>query len=553
MSEKKNIERLFQEKFKDFEAIPSQKVWDNIEEELHKKKKRKVIPIWFRLSGVAALLLVGALIGYGILNDAPETSPINGVVNQENINSENNGSGMVPTKNPVQNNQVVTDAGNREGQNNTSENAITTEEINGENNSGLDQNLKTKASQGKNIKNNAVASQGNDNINSSGNKTKYNNKKVIGAKNNAVANNQKDKANTNSKTQNINSENNAIANSDFNQNRSKTAVSENDNAKNKALANQEKSNTNRIISSENKSNFQEKVAIADNKTTINKNSNTQIALDTKAIEEQKKDSTAVATVAPNALEELLKQQEKEKELVAETKMDRWQITSNVAPIYFSSASGGSPISDEFSDNGKEYERNLSYGVGVNYALSKKWAVRGGVNKLTLGYNTNNIVYYPGLSDVSARSANTFQAKGSPIIIEDNTASNVISLDNIPGKNVGHLNQKMGFIEVPLELSYKLLDRKFGIEVIGGMSTLFLNENNLSVVSSGFTASAGKAENLNDISFSSNIGLGFKYKFWKSFQANVEPKFKYQLNTFSNNDGGFKPYFIGIYSGLSFSF
>lgn len=553
MSEKKNIERLFQEKFKDFEAIPSQKVWDNIEEELHKKKKRKVIPIWFRLSGVAALLLVGALIGYGILNDAPKTNPINGVVNQENINSENNGSGMVPTKNPVQNNQVVTDAGNIEGQNNTSENAITTEEINGENNSGLDQNLKTKASQGKNIKNNAVASQGNDNINSSGNKIKYNNKKVIGAKNNAVANNQKDKADTNSKTQNINSENNAIANSDLNQNRSKTAVSENDNAKNKALANQEKSNTNRIISSENKSNFQEKVAIADNKTTINKNSNTQIALDTKAIEEQKKDSTAVATVAPNALEELLKQQEKEKELVAETKMDRWQITSNVAPIYFSSASGGSPISDEFSDNGKEYERNLSYGVGVNYALSKKWAVRGGVNKLTLGYNTNNIVYYPGLSDVSARSANTFQAKGSPIIIEDNTASNVISLDNIPGKNVGHLNQKMGFIEVPLELSYKLLDRKFGIEVIGGMSTLFLSENNLSVVSSGFTASAGKAENLNDISFSSNIGLGFKYKFWKSFQANVEPKFKYQLNTFSNNDGGFKPYFIGIYSGLSFSF
>ena len=49
MSEKKNIERLFQEKFKDFEAIPSQKVWDNIEEELQKKKRRKVVPIWFRL------------------------------------------------------------------------------------------------------------------------------------------------------------------------------------------------------------------------------------------------------------------------------------------------------------------------------------------------------------------------------------------------------------------------------------------------------------------------------------------------------------------------
>ena len=86
-----------------------------------------------------------------------------------------------------------------------------------------------------------------------------------------------------------------------------------------------------------------------------------------------------------------------------------------------------------------------------------------------------------------------------------------------------------------------------------MSTLFLNENNLSVVSNGYSVNAGKADNLNDVSFTSNIGLGFKYKFRTSFQANVEPKFKYQLNTFSDNEGGFKPYFIGIYSGLSFSF
>jgi len=83
--------------------------------------------------------------------------------------------------------------------------------------------------------------------------------------------------------------------------------------------------------------------------------------------------------------------------------------------------------------------------------------------------------------------------------------------------------------------------------------MFLNENNLSVVSGELVTSAGRAENLNDVSFTSNIGLGFKYNFWKSFQANIEPKFKYQLNTFSENDGGFKPYFIGIYSGLSFSF
>ena len=77
MSEKKNIERLFQEKFKDFEAIPSPEVWDNIEAKLKEKKKRRVIPLWFKLSGVAAILLIGFMIGDGIINSPIKTDTDN--------------------------------------------------------------------------------------------------------------------------------------------------------------------------------------------------------------------------------------------------------------------------------------------------------------------------------------------------------------------------------------------------------------------------------------------------------------------------------------------
>ncbi|MBC8643479.1 outer membrane beta-barrel protein [Flavobacterium lindanitolerans] len=255
---------------------------------------------------------------------------------------------------------------------------------------------------------------------------------------------------------------------------------------------------------------------------------------------------------------MAKRKRKKQQAVTETKVNRWQITSNVAPIYFSSASKGSPINQQFADNSKSYEKNLSYGVGVNYAINKKWSIRGGVNKLTLGYNTNNIVYYAGLSDANANGevfspSNIQESRNVTVIVEDNTAANTVSFDNVPGKKAGSLNQTMGYVEVPVELSYKILDDKFGISLIGGMSTLFLNENSLSVVSPGMSTSIGKASNLNDVSFTSNIGIGFKYKFWKSFEANVEPKLKYQINTFSENAGGFKPYFIGLYSGISFNF
>jgi len=70
MNEKKNIDRLFQEKFKDFEVAPPEFVWQNIETELQeKKKKRRILPLWFRLSGVAAILVIGMFIGWTFLND----------------------------------------------------------------------------------------------------------------------------------------------------------------------------------------------------------------------------------------------------------------------------------------------------------------------------------------------------------------------------------------------------------------------------------------------------------------------------------------------------
>ena len=41
MKEKKNIDRIFQEKFKDFEKEPSEKVWSSIASKLDEKEEKK--------------------------------------------------------------------------------------------------------------------------------------------------------------------------------------------------------------------------------------------------------------------------------------------------------------------------------------------------------------------------------------------------------------------------------------------------------------------------------------------------------------------------------
>jgi hypothetical protein len=61
MKEQKNIDKLFQDKLKAFEVTPNEKVWNATKAKLQ-KKKRKVLPIWWISSGVAALFIVGLLV-----------------------------------------------------------------------------------------------------------------------------------------------------------------------------------------------------------------------------------------------------------------------------------------------------------------------------------------------------------------------------------------------------------------------------------------------------------------------------------------------------------
>jgi hypothetical protein len=105
----------------------------------------------------------------------------------------------------------------------------------------------------------------------------------------------------------------------------------------------------------------------------------------------------------------------------------------------------------------------------------------------------------------------------------------------------------------MEMSYSVINQKLGIEVLGGFSTMFLSQNEVNIVSSGLDMSIGEANNLNSIHFSGNLGFGIKYNIWKKLAAKIEPVFKYQFNTFSNNDGNFRPYVFGVYSGFSYTF
>jgi hypothetical protein len=508
MNDKKNIDYFFQEKFKDFEVEPNEIVWKNIEANLkNKKNKRRAIPFWLQLSGIAAALLIGM---FSFNSYFGKTDNLNKVVlkdkslnkEQSKQNSNKKGTTERSYKNIV--NQKNTFDNVVVNKNNNSDNEIAQKE-------GGSLKTKVENSQKQSNQKNQIA---NKIINSNASLKKTEREVYALNKNKKAKNN-------------------------FNSNNPKNTSLDENQAKVSKL-NDENNWPNQIVGT--------------NKLIENIDKLVQNITEEKLGNEKLDAVTKVETV-PNALEELLKKNEEEKKKIAKTKIDRWQITSNIAPIYFNSTNNGSPIDNEFSENKKTYENNLSLGLGVNYAVSKKLKVRSGINKLTLAYSTKEVFFQAGLGAKSLKNiANS--SNGTPMYItnRDNSIQNLMPFEqDIDKFSEGQLNQKMGYLEVPLEMSYTVLDKKVGINLIGGLSTLFLTENNVYISSTNMMADLGKATNLSTIHFSTNFGVGFKYKVFKAFEAKLEPTFKYQISTFSNDVGGFKPYFIGLYSGVSYSF
>ena len=513
MSDKKHIDRLFQEKLKDFEAVPSSSVWENISSKLENSKKdRKVIPLWWKVAGIAAGFILLLTIGNMVLGS--DSSPA-----EQNTTVDTN-SNTDPNLNDNNNSQNQDDL------------------------IKLDDDTPVNDKVAEEKVDNQIESVENTNVNSedksselTGNQEKNANKAVVSGKNDPTL------------IQNNKSE--AIIN---NNRRLRDEVTDN------TLKNKTENQENEDVLEKEKANSLIEGSINDTESTVAKIDN---AKEEKATEEDliknetelnsgETDKVSLADAVEETKEEIAEDKEEPEE-----KRQRWSVLPNVAPVYFNSFGKGSAIDDQFINNSLSGEINLSYGLAGTYEISDKLSVRAGVNQLKLGYSTNDIIIYNNIEptieekplknvalnsssqNLSFLSANGINASQVPAIVADNISSSI--------------DQKFGFIEVPMELEYKISDKKLDVSIIGGFSTLFLNQNEVYSSLQGQRVLLGEATNIKKTSFSANFGLGVKYEISEKLNLNLEPVLKYHLNTFSDTSGNFNPYFIGVYTGFSFKF
>ncbi len=213
--------------------------------------------------------------------------------------------------------------------------------------------------------------------------------------------------------------------------------------------------------------------------------------------------------------------------------EKFKLTTRIAPVYFNNIGKGNALNNGFPPKEASGEVTFSYGVNVAYKVSEKINIRSGLNKVDLEYNTREVSF----NDVAA--TNSF-------------ASKMAETTTLSSPSNGTLSQKMGFLEVPLEVEYVLINEKFAFGIIGGGSIFFLEENEILLDFLDTNANLGQTNNMNNLSYTTNLGFSMGYNLSKQLQLSLEPVVKFQMNTFKANEGQ-THYFFGLYSGFSYRF
>ncbi len=462
MKDFKNIDRLFQEKFRDFEQTPSPKVWSNIQATLYgkPKKNRRVLALWF--SGVAA----GLAILFSINNPFITTKS----TNQNNTNTNN----------------VTIDKSNNtttEITNSTTENNKTTPEINTSLLENSTKNSKTTSPH---------------------------------------------------KTTNVTDRKKSNTTTDFianTENTKKTFV------KNQIVQSQQilAKNTSPISIQKIK-----KTPKPEFKTT------TQSEIPILAENLNSKEQSA-----RKSLDNTIVQTD---ESETKTKSNKWILSTLAAPVMLNAFDSNSSIDSQFNSNDKQGQISASYGIQLAYKVTDRLIVQSGLHLVDYGYKTFDVFVSP--DRYASSYDNISYDNGADLVdisADPSSVDNPVVQETRLTEAKGDLTQVFGYYEIPLEAKYALKKGDFGVNVLGGFSTLILNKNEIYVQSDTFSNKIGEASNLNNINLTGNLGLEFDYKIYQNIHFNVTPMIKVHANTFKKDTGGFNPYAIGVYSGLNFRF
>ncbi|MCW3789055.1 outer membrane beta-barrel protein [Plebeiibacterium sediminum] len=220
---------------------------------------------------------------------------------------------------------------------------------------------------------------------------------------------------------------------------------------------------------------------------------------------------------------------------------------------------------------------LTGGVNVNFKTSKRFRIETGLLYAQVGQKFSNSSYTPsnsvafGLLEDNiqpAPSANSYQNSMGNIVPKSSSSGKMFdaapSTDFEASRTISNMaffrnseveiQQELEYIEIPFILKYDIINKGIALSVNGGVSTNVLVGNNAYNISNNTRNKIGMIEGINAVSYSASFGLGLRTPINSSFDFNVEPRFKYFINSItSSSEYEYKPYSLGLLIGVNYKF
>jgi hypothetical protein len=260
---------------------------------------------------------------------------------------------------------------------------------------------------------------------------------------------------------------------------------------------------------------------------------------------------------------------------------KWTVGGQLGPLYsyrnVSSDYLDSYVKDQI--NSKE-SGIITYALGLNVTMSpvKRFSIQSGIYYSKYGQQTDAVNIYTSAPeeiwgsalDEGTKNVLIAQSIGTVFSNDDDLLKfNQPSNEDVDNSNElryfaqqtnedvdvnATATQYFEYLEIPLIIKYKIIDRKIDLNVISGISTHFLIGNDIYLDYDNMYNRFPENVNVNNMNYSGSFGIGIEYPVLSKLMLNIEPRFKYYINPIVKNPSyNIYPYSICVFTGISYLF
>ena len=249
-----------------------------------------------------------------------------------------------------------------------------------------------------------------------------------------------------------------------------------------------------------------------------------------------------------------------------TNTSRWSIGGSFAPVYayrniqINAEELPPDVNPDMSYYNDSEEPMYSYSGGVDLTVQMKnrWEFQTGLYLSNLGHVNQDVVAYEveGVKDLMKTSSSTGMIRIVTSSLPEEFVDNSVRRDSLTDAVYisSNIRQSFTFLELPLLVRYSLLDKRFGLNLTGGFSPGIMTDYNAQFTYEGEHIDLNNESDFYNMILNSQVGLGIHYRITGSLSINLDPAFKYSLNSIRKDHSiQYHPYSISVFTGVRYSF